>query len=145
MAKAIRQYNTRPFRLPPELEQRLKALALPPDVVQRFRELALSPDARRRLRLEIPVEWDIPPELVQAAEEVATPKPPAEPPPQEAPPVVAPIATKDWFAAARKDHPKRKGESGDAWAKRLHGLMQGAPVTKLWSKGTCRRRLYRDN
>ena len=141
MAKAIRQYNTSRFRLPPEIERRLKELALPPDIAQRFRELALSPDAGQRLRLEIPVEWDIPPELVQAAEEVATQKPLAEPPPQEAPP----IATKDWFATARRENPKRKNESVDAWAKRLHGLMQGAPVTKLWSEGTCRRRLYRDN
>jgi len=145
MAKAIRQYNTSRFRLPPEIERWLKELALPPGIAQRFRELALSPDARQRLRLEIPVEWDIPPELVQAVEEVATQKPPAEPPPQEAPPVVAPIATKDWFATARRENPKRKGESADAWAKRLHGLMQTASVTKLWSEGTCRRRLYRDN
>jgi hypothetical protein len=68
MAKAVRQYNTSAFRLPPEIERALKRLALPPDVAQRFRELfAWSPDTARRL----------PPELVQAVEETVTAQQPA--------------------------------------------------------------------
>src|SRR6516165_7698660 len=100
MAKAIRQYNTKPLRLPPELEQRLKGLALPPDVAQWFRDLALSPDTVQRLKLKIPVEADIPLEPVQAVEQALA----AEKPDPDR------IVTKAWVADWKKENPKLNGE-----------------------------------
>jgi hypothetical protein len=164
MAKAVKQYNTKLLRLPPELEQRLKELALPPDVVHRFREFALPPDVVQRLKgLKIPVESDIPPELVQAVEQALA----AEKPAADAPAAKRPtdrIVTKAWAADWQKKNPKRKGETDKgetdkggtdkgetdkgetdtAYAKRMHSAMQNANVTVLWSEATCRRRLYLD-
>jgi hypothetical protein len=51
------------------------------------------------------------------------------------------IPPKDWFARARREHPQRPGEGKMAYARRLHGLMQNAPVTRVWSLKTLRRRL----
>jgi hypothetical protein len=71
MAKVTLRYSTEVFRLPPDLERRIKELALPPDVVRQFREkLAVSLDLPQ-LRLELPAEWNIPDELVQAVEVAA--------------------------------------------------------------------------
>jgi hypothetical protein len=142
MAKATLRYNTTAFRLPPELERRLKQLALPPDVARQLRaKLAVSPDLMQRLRLDLSVGEDISPELVQVVEE-ATATAVASPVVQEAA-VTERIATKAWFTDAHKNNPKHKGETDSDWAKRLHGLMKNSPVTVLWSEATCRRRLYR--
>lgn|SRR5262245_8785427 len=165
MAKAIRQYNTNPFRLPSKLEQQLKKLALPPDVAQQFRELALSPDAVRQLKILLPIEW--PPELMQAVEEAAVAaaaQPPtqaseeatvtaapsaargeaAEVPAQNVAPVIARIPTKAWYADWRNANPKPRGMTDTDYAKWLHGDMEKAPVTVFWTEATCRRRLYLD-
>jgi hypothetical protein len=139
MAKVTFQYSTDAFRLPPEVEAAAKRLALSPEQIERFRELALP---RTDLGMSFPAEYEIPAEApkAEAAEEAAARKSPAE-----APSSVGREPTKVWFAKARKDHPKLKGERVHDWAKRLHGLMQHAPVTAVWSEDTCRRRLYRDN
>jgi len=49
---------------------------------------------------------------------------------------------KDWYAAAREDYPRHKRERLGDYAKRLHDLMQDAPVKKVWLLETLRRRLY---
>ena len=49
---------------------------------------------------------------------------------------------KAWFAEARKQLPQRRGEMPFDYAKRLHAVMQTAPVSKVWRLETLRRRLY---
>jgi hypothetical protein len=146
MAKVSIRYSTAAaLRLPLELETRLRELALPPNVAQRFRELALSPDAVQRLRLELPPEWEIPPDVMQAAEEAAQRSGEAAPPAPETTTQAATecIPTEDWWDDVRKKNPKRKGEKNKVYAKRLHG-MQPANVTRVWSEGTCLRHLFPD-
>jgi hypothetical protein len=52
------------------------------------------------------------------------------------------LGPKAWLANARKKNPRRQNEDQTAYARRLHVLMQEANVTKRWSPGTLRRRLY---
>jgi hypothetical protein len=54
---------------------------------------------------------------------------------------VALIPTKDWFARARKQYPRQPREGLMAYARRLHDLMKKAPVTRVWTLKTLRRRL----
>jgi hypothetical protein len=54
------------------------------------------------------------------------------------------LEPKVWFEAARREHPQRRGEDLSAYAERLHGLMEAAPVKSVWSKTGIRRRLYGD-
>jgi hypothetical protein len=49
---------------------------------------------------------------------------------------------KEWFEAARKAHPRHKKECVGDYGGRLHGYMQIAPVTKVWSLATLLRRFY---
>src|SRR5262249_13161857 len=51
------------------------------------------------------------------------------------------MSPKDWLARAREQHGRRPRESLMDYAKRLHGLMQKAPVTNVWLLTTLRRRL----
>jgi hypothetical protein len=53
-----------------------------------------------------------------------------------------PVDPKDWFAEARKDNPQRRKERTREYASRLLGLMENAPVTRVWTWNTLRRRLY---
>ena len=53
-----------------------------------------------------------------------------------------PIGPKAWLANVRKKNPRRQNEEQTAYARRLHVLMQEANLTKPWSLGTLRRRLY---
>jgi hypothetical protein len=52
------------------------------------------------------------------------------------------LEPKDWFVAARQEHPRLSHERLTGYAGRLHEIMKKAPVTKLWSEKTIRRRLY---
>jgi hypothetical protein len=54
----------------------------------------------------------------------------------------AKLKPKVWFDTARKKNPQRRGEGIPEYAVRLHNLMQTAPVAKLWTQKTLRRRLY---
>jgi len=141
MAKVTLQYSTAAFRLPPELEQRLKELALPPDVARQFRELLALP--RSGLGLRFPTEWNIPDEFVQAVAQAAAEQPTTL---QAGPPaaVTERTPTKVWYADWRKRNPKHKGETDTGYAKRIYDAMQQAPVTTFWSEPTCLRRLYLD-
>ena len=47
-----------------------------------------------------------------------------------------------WFAEALKALPRQQGEQPDDYARRLYQLMQVANLTKPWSFGTLKRRLY---
>ena len=49
---------------------------------------------------------------------------------------------KVWLGDIRKKHPQGQNEGPDAYAHRLHNLMQEADVTKAWSFKTLLRRLY---
>ena len=63
---------------------------------------------------------------------------PARTPPAEK--LMKPIV---WLNKARnKEHPQQRGEDIAAYAHRLHGLIQTAPVTRQWKETTLRRRLY---
>jgi hypothetical protein len=57
-----------------------------------------------------------------------------------APPTL--MESKVWFAEARNVHPRGKRERTIDYAKRLHILMQDAPVNRVWPVGTLQRRLY---
>jgi hypothetical protein len=84
-------------------------------------------------------------EVVREDIEAALPSVPGHPPAVEKEPkttAAGRIPTKDWYAWARKEYPKQRGESIAQWAKRVHEKMQNAPVTVLWTKDTCRRRYY---
>jgi hypothetical protein len=78
-------------------------------------------------------------------------RPQAAAPPDPIPEAVAPpdpipearIKTREWFAAARRDNPQLRHERIGDYARRLHTLMQHAPVTVQWELATIRRRLYR--
>jgi hypothetical protein len=78
---------------------------------------------------------------------VAEPAPPssasvAEPAPPSSTSVAEPrMSPKDWFAGARLQHPQRRREGKMDYARRLHGLMENAPVTQVWPLMTLRRRL----
>jgi hypothetical protein len=52
------------------------------------------------------------------------------------------LEPKAWLAKVRKEHPPRPRERMSAYARRLHPLMQKANVTKVWTFGTLRSRLY---
>jgi hypothetical protein len=59
------------------------------------------------------------------------------------PPEPAQLANMVWFDQAREAHKRQRKESMNAWARRLWGLMQEAPVAKPWTSWkTVRRRLY---
>jgi hypothetical protein len=49
---------------------------------------------------------------------------------------------KEWLAKACRESPQLKNELRGPYARRLHGLMQTADVSKVWSFETLRRRLY---
>jgi hypothetical protein len=53
-----------------------------------------------------------------------------------------PIEPKEWFAAARRENPRKAGESVSDYARRLHKIMDEALVTKMWTEKSIRRRLY---
>lgn len=65
-------------------------------------------------------------------------------PPEPAKPIGPKVAPKVWLDNKCKDHPRRPGEGMDAYAERLHALMQesDAGVTKVWPFKTLKRRLY---
>jgi hypothetical protein len=66
----------------------------------------------------------------------------ADPAPPSSASVAEPrMPPKDWFARAREQHGRRPRESLMDYAKRLHELMQNAPVTNVWLLKTLRRRL----
>jgi hypothetical protein len=52
------------------------------------------------------------------------------------------LLPKAWLAAVRKEHPQQRNEQLVTYAGRLHGLMQKAHVTKLWTPTTLLRRLH---
>ena len=53
-----------------------------------------------------------------------------------------PLKTKAWWADIRKTRPQRKDEAVGEYVSELHKLMRSANVTKVWSLGSLRRRLY---
>jgi hypothetical protein len=51
------------------------------------------------------------------------------------------VPTKRWFDGARKMYPPKRNEQPVDYAKRLHRLMEKAPVVRLWVLETVKRRL----
>jgi predicted DNA-binding transcriptional regulator AlpA len=49
---------------------------------------------------------------------------------------------KAWLAQVRNQHPQQQNESHTDYARRLHGLMKAAPVSRVWNEKTLYRRLY---
>jgi hypothetical protein len=105
----------------------------PPGRLAAWASLLPSPEGRRWYGIEVNA----------AALRQAWPKPVA---PAIADPAPAAIAPKDWFPAARRNHPRRRNELQADYASRLCVLMQEANatkvVTKVWSRKTMQRRLY---
>ena len=78
---------------------------------------------------------------------VATEEPPRtdsdlQPEPPQPNTTATPKTPQVWFAEALKALPRQQGEQPDDYARRLYQLMQVANLTKPWSFGTLKRRLY---
>ena len=99
-----------------------KLVIAPPETVAGFCSVAL-------LGVEV-VREDI--------EDIEAPRPafptplPAEIPKQK---------PKDWVRIAKRNHPRRPGETHREWTKRMVTLMETAQVTSVWSEPNMERRL----
>jgi hypothetical protein len=132
--------------LPPEAPA-IEATAAPRDTVQ---EASALPPEAPAIEATAAMTRDTVQEATTATidQSSTTPaKPPGTPAPAALPALLERelVQPKVWFAAALKEHKRKRNESKAAYAARLATKMSTAPVIKQWKPSAILRRMFSDN